>query len=66
MLSTGEMSIKTYKDAKETVELLGRHETSVGELNVNQSLMKIVMQLYAIIQKKFYLSEHLTNRKDAN
>ena len=70
MLSTGEMSIKTYKDAKGKFgRILGElfMKTSVGELSVNQSLVENSHAVrYYGQSKEVLLSEHLTNRKILN
>ena len=70
MLSTGEMSIKTYKDAKGKFgRILGElfMKTSVGELSVNQSLVeKSHAVRYYGQSKEVLLSEYLTNRKILN
>ena len=70
MLSTGEMSIKTHKDAKGKFgRILGElfMKTSVGELSVNQSLVENSHAVrYYGQSKEVLLSEHLTNRKILN
>ena len=70
MLSTGEMSIKTHKDAKGKFgRILGElfMKTSVGELSVNQSLVENShADRYYGQSKEVLLSEHLTNRKILN
>ena len=70
MLSTGEMSIKTHKDAKgKCGRILGElfMKTSVGELSVNQSLVENSHAVrYYGQSKEVLLSEHLTNRKILN
>ena len=70
MLSTGEMSIKTYKDAKGKFgRILGElfMKTSIGELSVNQSLVENSHAVrYYGQSKEVLLSEHLTNRKILN
>ena len=70
MLSTGEMSIKTHKDAKGKFgRILGElfMKTSIGELSVNQSLVENSHAVrYYGQSKEVLLSEHLTNRKILN
>ena len=70
MLSTGEMSIKTHKDAKGKFgRILGElfMNTSVGEWSVNQSLVENSHAVrYYGQSKEVLLSEHLTNRKILN
>ena len=70
MLSTGEISIKTHKDAKGKFgRILGElfMKTSVGELSVNQSLVENSHAVrYYGQSKEVLLSEHLTNRKILN
>ena len=70
MLSTGQMSIKTHKDAKGKFgRILGElfMKTSVGELSVNQSLVENSHAVrYYGQSKEVLLSEHLTNRKILN
>ena len=70
MLSTGEMSIKTHKDAKGKFgRILGElfMKTSIGELSVNQSLVENSHEVrYYGQSKEVLLSEHLTNRKILN
>ena len=70
MLSTGEMSIKTHKDAKGKFGRILRElfmKTSVGELSVNQSLVENSHAVrYYGQSKEVLLSEHLTNRKILN
>ena len=70
MLSTGEMSIKTHKDAKGKFgRILGElfMKTSLGELSVNQSLVENSHAVrYYGQSKEVLLSEHLTNRKILN
>ena len=70
MLSTGEMSIKTHKDAKGKFgRILGELfiKTSVGELSVNQSLVENSHAVrYHGQSKEVLLSEHLRNRKILN
>ena len=70
MLSTGEMLIKTHKDAKGKFgRILGElfMKTSVGELSVNQSLVENSHAVrYYGQSKEVLLSEHLTNRKILN
>ena len=70
MLSTGDMSIKTYKDAKGKFgRILGELfvKTSVGELSINQSLVENNHAVrYYGQSKNEMLSEHLANRKILN
>ena len=70
MLSTGEMSIKTHKDAKGKFgRILGElfMKTSIGELSVNQSFVENSHAVrYYGQSKEVLLSEHLTNRKILN
>ena len=70
MLSTGEMSIKTHKDAKGKFgRILGElfMKTSVGELSLNKSLVENSHAVrYYGQSKEVLLSEHLTNRKILN
>ena len=70
MLSTGEMSIKTHKDAKGKFgRILGElfMKTSIGELSVNQSLVENSHAVrYYGQSKEVLLSEHLKNRKILN
>ena len=70
MLSTGEMSIKTHKEAKGKFGRILRAlfmKTSVGELSVNQSLVENSHAVrYYGQSKEVLLSEHLTNRKILN
>ena len=70
MLSTGDMSIKTYKDAKGKFgRILGELfvKTSVGELSINQSLVENSHAVrYHGQSKEDLLSEHLRNRKILN
>ena len=70
MLSTGDMSIKTYKDAKGKFgRILGELfvKTSVGELSINQSLVENNHAVrYYGQSKNESLSEHLANRKILN
>ncbi len=70
ILSTGDMSIKTYKDAKGKFgRILGELfvKTSVGELSINQSLVENNHAVrYYGQSKNEMLSEHLANRKILN
>ncbi len=70
MLSKGDISIKTYKDAKGKFgRILGELfiKTSVGELSVNQSLVENSHAVrYHGQSKEDLLSEHLRNRKILN
>ena len=70
MLSTGDMSIKTYKDSKGKFgRILGELfvKTSVGELSINQSLVENNHAVrYYGQSKNEMLSEHLANRKILN
>ena len=70
MLSTGDMSIKTYKDAKGKFgRILGELfvKTSVGKLSINQSLVENNHAVrYYGQSKNEMLSEHLANRKILN
>ena len=67
MLSTGDMSIKTHKDAKGKFgRILGELfvKASVGELNINQSLVENNHAVrYYGQSKDDMLAEHLKNRK---
>lgn len=70
MLSNGDISIKTYKDAKGKFgRILGELfiKTAVGELSVNQSLVENSHAVrYHGQSKEDLLSEHLRNRKILN
>ena len=67
MLSTGDMSIKTYKDAKGKFgRILGELfvKTSVGELSINQSLVENNHAVrYYGQSKDDMIAEHLKNRE---
>ena len=67
MLSTGDMSIKTHKDAKGKFgRILGELfvKTSVGELSINQSLVENNHAVrYYGQSKDDMIAEHLKNRE---